>query len=300
MNTPQTDLRSVFLWNPISFIGIGYTVPQGKEICQVANCNSCNGGCQSGNRVGALNSVCRSGCRYPYYTGPCPSAPCNDGCGNSCSHSCSCSRCGRGTNAQIIDLNSGGGCNTCGTCEYCGNRPCGCSNCGNNSCGCNPCDNGCGNCSCGCGACDNCHACDNTGCSGHTPHGVFTAGGPLNLSAGGAVNFKPRVGESHCFGTSYGSILIRHPGLYYAAITVDIPKHSDVNTVMRLELDGRAITPPEIPVCADCDGCAASFCGHAIFHACAGSLLKLITLRELAIECSTAQPVFTITLFRIC
>ena len=47
----------------------------------MANCNSCNGGCQTGTRVGALNSICRTGCRYPYYTGPCAQAGCTDGCG---------------------------------------------------------------------------------------------------------------------------------------------------------------------------------------------------------------------------
>ena len=130
-------------------------------------------------------------------------------------------------------------------------------------------------------------------------HGVFTAGGPLNLSPGSAVNFETHGSESHCFGNSYGSILIRHPGLYFIAISVDIPKNADVDTVMRLELDGRAVAPPEIAVCTDCRGCASNFCGHAVLHAGAGSLLKLVTLHELFIECSTAQPVFTVTLLRI-
>lgn len=259
----------------------------------MANCNSCNSSCQTGNRVGALNSLCRTGCRYPYYTGPCPAAPCNNGCG--CGSNSSCNRC-CGCNATITDPNNGCGCTGCNGCN-------GCS-------GCNSCSS-CGTCdSCVHRPCD-CNPCENMGgltecaedwlCHGyHAAHGVFTANGPLNLSPGSAVNFENRGGDPHCFGNSYGSILIRHPGLYFAAITVDIPKNADADTVMRLELDGRAITPPEIAVCTGCSGGPCNFCGHAIFRACAGSLLKLVTLRELSIECTTAQPVFTVTLFRIC
>ena len=257
----------------------------------MANCNSCNGGCQTGTRVGALNSICRTGCRYPYYTGPCPPAPCNDGCGrpcSSCNHCkhCHCCRC----SATVTDPEDGCGCNSCNHCSDC-NSCTTCNHCSHRPCTCLPCDNT----SCNADCCEWPNL--NGGC---THHGVFTAGGPLNLSAGSAVNFENHGGETHCFGNSYGSILIRHPGLYFVAVTVDIPKNADVDTVMRFELDGRAITPPEIAVCAGCGGCASNFCGHAIIQACAGSLLKLVTLREFFIECTTAQPVFTVTLFRIC
>ena len=257
----------------------------------MANCNSCNGSCGTGTRVGALGTLCRTGCRSPYYTGPCPAAPCTNGCG--CGSNSSCNRCNRycGCNATVTDLNDGCGCTGCSNCNGCN----GCGSCGTcDSCGHRPWNpNACENAGCG-------TDCDGQNCGGHPPaHGVFTAGGPLNLSPGSAVNFENRGGDPHCFGNSYGSILIRHPGLYFAAISVDIPKNADADTVMRFELDGRAITPPEIVMSTDCGGCATNFCGHAIFQACAGSLLKLITLRELFIECTTAQPVFTVTLFKI-
>ncbi len=105
--------------------------------------------------------------------------------------------------------------------------------------------------------------------------------------------------DSRYFTTSYGNILIRRPGLYYAAVTVDIPKNTEIDTVMRLELDNQNITPPEIAVATVCDGSTSNFAGHTVFHAGAGSLLKLSSLREMVVDSSTAQPIFTLTLTRI-
>ena len=113
------------------------------------------------------------------------------------------------------------------------------------------------------------------------------------------MDLEARSIDSRYFSTSYGSILIRRPGMYYAAVTVDIPKNTEVDTVMRLELDNQNITPPEIAVSTSCDGTTSNFAGHAVFRASAGSLLKLSSLRELTIDSGTAQPVFTVTLFRI-
>ena len=162
---------------------------------------------------------------------------------------------------------------------------------------------------CGCDPCDLCSSpwnhsdCEcnsswNHGCS-RAGHALFSVGGPISLSAGGSVELEARNVDARCFTTSYGSILIRRPGLYYAAVTVDIPKHTEVDTVMRLELDNHNIMPPEIAVTTDCGDTTANFAGHTIFHAGAGSLLKLCSLREMIIDCGTAQPVFTVTLFRI-
>jgi len=281
----------------------------------VANCSSCNGSCSGGSRtcVGALGTLCRTGCRYPYYTGPCPPAPCSGGCGNRCCHPCRCR-----ANAQVIDLNN---CDPCG----CSNNTCGCNGC-NDSCNNNTCGNGCNSCSntCGCG-CDSCSSCSNTcgngcdacgscnnacgnfcgyGCNSNwscrnAGHAVFTAGSPIDLSAGSAVNFESLDTDSHYFALSYGNILIRRPGLYYAAVTVNIPKHTEIDTVLRLEIDGQGAVSPEIPVAAVCSDTTACFSGQAVFHACAGSLLKLSSLREMQIDHRCAQPVFTLTLFRI-
>ena len=117
----------------------------------------------------------------------------------------------------------------------------------------------------------------------------------MNLTARGSVNFECRSAESGNFSVSYGSILIRRPGLYYVHVTADIPKSADVDTVMRLELDGQPVAPPELAISTGCGGGTANFSGCAIIHAGAGSMLKLVTLRDLCIETATAQPLFTIS-----
>ena len=128
---------------------------------------------------------------------------------------------------------------------------------------------------------------------------MFAAGGPVSISSGGSVDFEARNADGDTFATSYGNILIRRPGMYYAAITVDIPKNTEVDTVMRLELDNQNITPPEIAVATAGDCITSNFTGHTVFHANAGSLLKLTSLRDMDVGCTTAQPVFTLTLIRI-
>ena len=242
----------------------------------MANCNSCNGSCgrSSWTRVGALNSLCRTGCRNPYYTGPCPPAPCTNSCGNIHPHrSCNCH-----CNAQIIDLNDGCSCDGCNHCDEC------------NQCECSGCDT-----FRGYGGRRHSHGTDNW-----AAHAVFTADAPICLSAGDAVDFEVCSTDAHCFTTSYGNILIRRPGLYCAAVTVNIPKNVETDTVMQLELDGQCIAASETAVSTICDGSTSNFAGHAIFRAGSGSLLKLVSRRALSIDCSAAQPVFTLTLFKIC
>jgi hypothetical protein len=87
--------------------------------------------------------------------------------------------------------------------------------------------------------------------------------------------------------------------VYFAAVTVDIPGNAEVDTVIRLELDGRSIAPPEIAVTTNGGETTANYAGHAVFHAGAGSLLRLCSLNAMRVDCATAQPVFTLILFRI-
>ena len=281
----------------------------------VANCSN-NHGCACGGRgsctrVGALSTLSRPCGRYPYYTGPCPPAPCVNKCGT-----CAANRCGCGcANAAVTTECEGctgcgngcanghgcGGCNTCG-CNH--GHACGCNSC---DCGCeDDCDDGCGsswNCaSCGrsnCGEALNCAGCGKlrSGCG--AGHAAFSASGPIRLSEGGTVGFEACHADSDAFSTSYGSILIRRPGLYFAAVTVDIPANTETDTVMRLELDHQNIAPHEIAVNTCDDGTTSNYAGHAVFHAKAGSLLKLRSLKELSIHCAAAQPVFTLTIFRL-
>ena len=82
-------------------------------------------------------------------------------------------------------------------------------------------------------------------------------------------------------------------------MTADIPRRTEVDTTLRLELNNQIISPPEIAVVTDCDDETHNFAGSTVFFANANSLIKLSSLRELTISNTTAQPVFTLTLIRI-
>lgn len=104
---------------------------------------------------------------------------------------------------------------------------------------------------------------------------------------------------SHTFSTSYGSILIRRPGTYYAAITADIPAGTEVETALHFELNGQPLDCPALNI-DTCGGCGATnYAASGVFRAGAGSLLKLIGMNDLNICKAGAQPVFTVTLIRL-
>ena len=282
----------------------------------MANCNSCRSctGCENARTtpsVGALNALCRRPRNFPFFTGPCPAAPSTvSGCSicgcNTC-HNCGCNTCGC----------SNCNCNTCG-CDNC--NSCGCDTC--NNCGCNTCDN-CNSCSCDtCNTCDcntcncdncnhcNCNSCNTCtpcacnhctqcGCHCHACFGVFTADGPINLSAGGTINLTCRNVNTDCFTTTYGSIRIRRAGIYFAMVTADIPVGTCVDATLRLELGNQVLVPPELSIVTHSDCDTHNFAGSTVFCARAGELLKLSTLDALTVSQTTAQPVFTLTLIQI-
>lgn len=243
----------------------------------MANCSSCNGcsgrGC---TRVGALGTLCRTGCRNPYYTGPCPAAPCTDHCGNcSSNHGCGCCRCRR--NAAVTDSECG--CNHCGCgCNHAAG--CGCNGCGGNHCGCD----------------DDCDDCDRRQ---HGGYGVFTLSGAVHISAGGAAEFAPCDVNPDSFTCRGSSIVIRRPGLYRAALTVEIPKFTEADTVLHLDLNGNAIPAAEIAVdAADC-AAAVSYTTDAVFEACAGAKLKLRATNALNIGREGGGTLIKLTIYRI-
>ena len=198
------------------------------------------------------------------------------------------------------------GCNGCATVRStgCGCNNCGCDNCGCNNSGCNSCDN-CSPCHvCGCtgvncfGCCTQC-GCHRCGCHCRACFGVFTANGPINLSAGGTINLTCRNVNTDCFTTSFGSIRIRRAGIYFAMVTADIPVGTCVDTTLRLELGNQVLVPPELSIVTHSDCDTNNFAGSTVFCARAGELLKLSTLDALTVSQTTAQPVFTLTLIQI-
>lgn len=121
----------------------------------------------------------------------------------------------------------------------------------------------------------------------------------MSYAPGGTVGLVPRDCNTDIFDIDNGSVIIRAPGCYFAALTVDIPQGTEVSTTMRLSLDNRMITPPQIAVTTDDGGITNNFAGHTVFTAGPGSVLSLETQDALEIAGATAQPVFTLTLFRL-
>lgn len=267
----------------------------------MANCSSCNGcsgrGC---TRVGALGALCRSGCRNPYYTGPCPAAPCTDNCGNCSANGC----CRCRSSAQVNSCTYGGCNNNCNQgCSHCccrchgGNHcTCGChgGSCDHCTCGCHSGD--CGGNHCACDDCDDCDDCDGRRGRGY---GVFALKGSVRLSAGGAAEFTPCDVNPDYFKCRDGCIIIKRPGLYRAALTVDVPRFTETDTVLSLDLNGKSIPASEIAVdAADC-AAAVSYTTDAAFEACAGSKLRLCTSNAMNIDCEDSRNVLRLTLYRI-
>ena len=254
----------------------------------MANCSSCNGcsgrGC---TRVGALGTLCRTGCRNPYYTGPCPPAPCTDGCGNCSSGGCSCCRCRR--NAAVTS------CSSCGCNNGCSGNCCGCGcndGCSDHGCGCN---NGCSG-NCGCNDCDDCDDCDRRR---GREYGVFTLNGSVHLDAGGAAEFTPGDVNPDCFACKKDGIILRRRGLYRAVLTADIPKFTEAETVLSLDLNGSSLPGADLAV--DVNDCASAmnYTAEAIFEAVAGAKLKLFTSGSLNISCVDNRNIIRLILYRI-
>lgn len=262
----------------------------------------CNHGCN--NSCGSPDGEMTSSC-YPFYTGPCPPAPCNGcgckpvppGCGSAqCCGSCaactgeydSAYRCGchSACSSDIIPGRCRNG--DCG--QSCGSHHCGCSDCGYDRCG-----------STASGRCEHyrySEPCDRNHCI--TPAeenactGMFAVSGPFNIASGCTVGLKARSAEARWFTVRDGCITIRKAGTYHLAVIVNIPAGETVDTVLSLELDGSLI-PPELNI----ETCAGSdYAGHTVFHAEAGSVLKLNTQNTLSCT-AAANPVITMIVTRI-
>lgn len=172
--------------------------------------------------VGALGMLCRPS-RPPYYTGPCPPAPCADRCGN-------CSR------------------------------------------------------RCGCGQCSGCGGCDAQRDPGG--YGIFTLSTPVRLSAGDAVEFTPCDVNPDGFACRGDSIVLRRPGLYRAVLTANIPKFTDTDTVLSLQLNGEPIAAAEMTLDTNDCSSATNSALDAIFEASAGDRLRVCTFNALTVGCN--------------
>lgn len=128
---------------------------------------------------------------------------------------------------------------------------------------------------------------------------MFSVNGPIALTAGSSATLATRNVSSDCFTSSYGNVLFRRSGVYYAALTVDIPENSVVDTTVKLDLDGQEIVPSAINVTTTSDSASDNFAGHAVFRAEEGSVLKIVSKDAMTVNQATATPLFTLTLVRI-
>ena len=291
---------------------IGCIDPIGKEKFSVANCNSnCGGSCgcgRNGNftRAGALNSLCRAR-NFPFYTGACPPAPCN-GCG-----------CAPATTAECTFASVNSGCSCGCPCNRSGSQCCGCS-CGcsdcvtaqssNCPCNCHRCSDcataQASNCSCGCHRCSDDASAQSSdcpcGCSGGTSdptYGVFSANGPINLTAGEAIPWTVRDATINDFTVSGGAIQINNAGYYHALLNANIPANTEVSTILHLELNGQAIDASRMAVTTSNQASAHNFTGSTVIYAPAGATLRTITQSAATINLTTAQPIFALTLVKL-
>lgn len=147
-----------------------------------------------------------------------------------------------------------------------------------------------------CSGCSGCSGCAQSGALFAT----FSIYGPVDVAAGGAIGLTMRDANTNLFTVEGGRILLRAPGVYYAAVTADIPTEIATNTVLQTELNSRVLTQPQIAIETATTGTAASnFAGQAVFQADCGSVLRLLSQDALSVTTATAQPLFTLTLIRL-
>ncbi len=256
------------------------------------NNNGCWNSCGT-TRVGALNSLCRS-YNYPYYTGPCPPAPCT-GCDCSnvpvpASLSDLTAALARATAASTA-ANANTATQAVGTANACG--------CAQNSALCSVCPSLCRpNNSCGsCGSCGVCGTCGQNGCQ--MCYGVFTANGTINITAGATVPLDARNTNANCFSDSNGTITVLEPGLYLAILSVDTPSNAAVDTTIQLQVDGQVLVPPRLVIDTVADATINNYTGAGVFCARAGSTIQVTTSAALNVTGTAGQPVVSLTLIRL-
>lgn len=129
---------------------------------------------------------------------------------------------------------------------------------------------------------------------------TFSLYGPVDVAAGGAINVVERDTNTNLLSVEGGRIILRAPGVYYAAVTTDIPLEIAVNTVLQMELNSRILTQPQIAVeTTTSDTAASNYAGHTVFQAECGSVLRLLSQSALNITTASTQPIFTLTLVRL-
>jgi len=287
--------------------------------CSKNKCSGC-GSCCNNTHAHADYSAWLS--RSSNRSGNCRHGGCSHdhhGCG-SCSHhsNCSCTGCNSGR--------SGCGCSSCGDGWNHGRSGCGKSSCDSgfgllrgisgpydrSCCGprfpfytgpCGPCE---GDCCCEEHCCDPCcddccepccDDCDEPCC---VPCGAtFAAAAPVTLAAGDCVELSCTSEQTDHFTATCEGIRIHRAGSYMVIYTVHVPANEIVSGRFMLTLDGDRVASSAAEVSTVANGTSNGYSMHAMVHARAGSLLKLVSMNQLSICPGPCSNVFTLSISKI-
>lgn len=107
-------------------------------------------------------------------------------------------------------------------------------------------------------------------------------------------------GSGRCFSVTGNEIVLQSPGVYYAALSVDVPAQTAVDSVIGLQLNGVPVSPPQLEVVTTATGeSTMNYTGSGVFSASAGSVLQVVSSDAFSVPDTTAQPVLSLVLVRL-
>jgi len=279
---------------------------------------NCSSGCSSCHNSHARVSDC-SLCNYAG-NGPCGQGSCGTSSGgcHHCHHCNNCSAPCHGCGSRHSGCDSGYGVLRSVAGPY--RRPCGrhhypcfpyytgpCGPCAHNCGGCDGCSSSCKPCcepgcnSCCDQSCDPCcePACDpccDPCCTAPVRAGAsFFAAAPVELAAGDCVSLSCNAETGGEFTATPEGIRLHRGGSYMVVYTVHVPVNGAINSRFALALNGDRVAASGLDVASGSDCTTNGYTMHAVVHACAGDLLKLVCLNGASVAASPACNVFTLT-----
>lgn len=226
------------------------------------------------NRCSHTRHSCTGGCgcrRYPFYTGPCPSA-------------CECRIC-RGGNAQVtMDRDCGFG-NFCHNCNGC--------------CECNFCHN--------CAPMPPAPPMPPMPPAPPLPPappvdpcpplpGNFVSAAPLTVAAGGSIPLTAN-GTAAGYTVENGAVQIRNAGTYYLSYTVSVPAETALTTTITPVLNGVSLPAGAVSLDVVETDTPTAASGQTVFIADAGAVLTLSSSGAVGLTGTT--PLLSLNLLRI-
>lgn len=127
----------------------------------------------------------------------------------------------------------------------------------------------------------------------------FSAGAPITLTAGNAVNLSRTSNPSDAFSVTSEGIRIFCPGVYMVLYTVNIPEDATVSSVFALTLNGTRVPASSTNVVTADDAVTDSYTMHTLVQANSGDLLSLVSLSDVSIATTSSVNIFTLTIVKV-